>query len=634
MSSVGLASLKRCPPAFAKLFFTAAAEYKEYHAEVAFALRGNAKRFWTISMHGNDELVAMFIGDGNEVGTGSIGIAVWPDAESARKYALSAPQDKPNMNCVSLCFLDAADEVPPEEMRLAASSGCTFEPSFAGDTKFFPMLLAENCSRAVTWRDARAVLAALGSVRPLYDLMLRERQVPPLPYPTAYAFASSEVDASVAATDLRGRAVPINVRAWHPSFEFRGEDARYREEDSNRARQRPFTPPAHLRSTVATFGDALDYYRKAVADGGPSWRSNTYGLANALWVIGREDTVREACALVTSLLDDGEPGRVDREGARYFLLDMLLEAGRWQDALALLHRYGDEWSTEWAWTSALLHMRSRGLRSRDQITKTAVDAIASAVRVNPHVYHMLLEDAPMAAWRGQMISVTYTMAGIHCCENDASSYLNVHRVHWKAFGRGADGGLATVRAMVRVAGADAYAEWQRKQASEAARPKLSNVEMQANRDQFLRDRPRSLEEMMSKMKEWKQSGASELPGGMTFGNFAIPAIDKTVCSGCGQVGKKLQACAKCNAVRYCSKACQVAHWPSHRGTCKALALVGKRVELHSLSNEAFNGQRGAVVQWLADKERLQVKLDDGRILAVKLANVRRVEQPTEPVALA
>mmetsp|Transcript_25824 Transcript_25824/g.77795 ORF Transcript_25824/g.77795 Transcript_25824/m.77795 type:complete len:105 (-) Transcript_25824:14-328(-) len=37
------------------------------------------------------------------------------------------------------------------------------------------------------------------------------------------------------------------------------------------------------------------------------------------------------------------------------------------------------------------------------------------------------------------------------------------------------------------------------------------------------------------------------------------------CSGCNATGwTKLQACARCRVARYCSRACQVKHWPEHK----------------------------------------------------------------------
>jgi ankyrin repeat protein len=39
------------------------------------------------------------------------------------------------------------------------------------------------------------------------------------------------------------------------------------------------------------------------------------------------------------------------------------------------------------------------------------------------------------------------------------------------------------------------------------------------------------------------------------------------CAGCQKSGIKLRACSKCHAVRYCSTACQRAHWRAHKPTC-------------------------------------------------------------------
>ena len=39
------------------------------------------------------------------------------------------------------------------------------------------------------------------------------------------------------------------------------------------------------------------------------------------------------------------------------------------------------------------------------------------------------------------------------------------------------------------------------------------------------------------------------------------------CAGCQKSGIKLSACSKCHAVRYCSTACQRAHWRAHKQTC-------------------------------------------------------------------
>jgi MYND finger len=39
------------------------------------------------------------------------------------------------------------------------------------------------------------------------------------------------------------------------------------------------------------------------------------------------------------------------------------------------------------------------------------------------------------------------------------------------------------------------------------------------------------------------------------------------CANCQKSGNKLSACSKCHAVRYCSTACQTAHWRAHKPAC-------------------------------------------------------------------
>jgi hypothetical protein len=51
------------------------------------------------------------------------------------------------------------------------------------------------------------------------------------------------------------------------------------------------------------------------------------------------------------------------------------------------------------------------------------------------------------------------------------------------------------------------------------------------------------------------------------------AASSSVCAACGAAkasgGAKLRRCAGCRAVRYCSPACQKAHWRQHRAACEA-----------------------------------------------------------------
>ena len=51
----------------------------------------------------------------------------------------------------------------------------------------------------------------------------------------------------------------------------------------------------------------------------------------------------------------------------------------------------------------------------------------------------------------------------------------------------------------------------------------------------------------------------------------VCAIDRHVCFHCGASGQKLKYCIKCREnkvpTRYCSKECQIAHWPRHAALC-------------------------------------------------------------------
>jgi MYND finger len=43
-----------------------------------------------------------------------------------------------------------------------------------------------------------------------------------------------------------------------------------------------------------------------------------------------------------------------------------------------------------------------------------------------------------------------------------------------------------------------------------------------------------------------------------------------LCHSCGKVDRKMNKCAQCHHVAYCSEACQTAHWPDHKALCKTL----------------------------------------------------------------
>ena len=56
--------------------------------------------------------------------------------------------------------------------------------------------------------------------------------------------------------------------------------------------------------------------------------------------------------------------------------------------------------------------------------------------------------------------------------------------------------------------------------------------------------------------------------GAVQGPFTPPC-----CANCQKSGIKLSACSKCHAVRYCSTACQRAHWHAHKPACMSTTDV-------------------------------------------------------------
>ncbi len=48
-----------------------------------------------------------------------------------------------------------------------------------------------------------------------------------------------------------------------------------------------------------------------------------------------------------------------------------------------------------------------------------------------------------------------------------------------------------------------------------------------------------------------------------------PAVSPVACSGCGKTGGKLMACTRCRQAVYCSRQCQLKHYPVHKAGCRA-----------------------------------------------------------------
>jgi len=51
------------------------------------------------------------------------------------------------------------------------------------------------------------------------------------------------------------------------------------------------------------------------------------------------------------------------------------------------------------------------------------------------------------------------------------------------------------------------------------------------------------------------------------GSLSAPAR----CANCGKVSVPLMLCGRCKAIRYCGRACQVAHFSEHKGICRITA---------------------------------------------------------------
>jgi tetratricopeptide (TPR) repeat protein len=78
------------------------------------------------------------------------------------------------------------------------------------------------------------------------------------------------------------------------------------------------------------------------------------GLANTLWSLKRVDEATEHYFALLEL----NPG--DNQGLRYLLLDLLLDAGRDDEARKLIKRYDEEAGAEWNYTRDLLEFRQGG----------------------------------------------------------------------------------------------------------------------------------------------------------------------------------------------------------------------------------------------------------------------------------
>lgn len=149
-----------------------------------------------------------------------------------------------------------------------------------------------------------------------------------------------------------------------------------------------------LANDAATPADAVVSFEKAVEAGaaalGPDVFANDAGM---FWgLLETRPYMRALHGLARAFLDMGavddaisrmrEMLRLnpnDNQGARYELLNALIESGADADARALLKRYRDDPSAAFAWPRVLLAFRADGPRGKTPA------ALAKAMESNPHV---------------------------------------------------------------------------------------------------------------------------------------------------------------------------------------------------------------------------------------------------------
>lgn len=48
-------------------------------------------------------------------------------------------------------------------------------------------------------------------------------------------------------------------------------------------------------------------------------------------------------------------------------------------------------------------------------------------------------------------------------------------------------------------------------------------------------------------------------------------FERVACLGCGEMAVGLRKCGQCKLAGYCSRECQIAHWPQHKRNCQPAA---------------------------------------------------------------
>ena len=251
-----------------------------------------------------------------------------------------------------------------------------------------------------------------------------------------------------------------------------------------------------------------------------------YGLANALWESGEPERVQQAISIAQALLDATFPD--DRNRVKDFTLDLLIEAGRWGDAVKLLDRFPMETTEHWLWTRVLITLKARGASS-----KGALAAFKRAVRLNGSVLNLLLGD--------ELVDKDEIKVGVNSV---ASSYVEGIKHNGTRIKMTAPGAAQARHNAVNYA--FTYGKFW-------------------FRDQWVQN---WLREQSTDIQNW----AAPPMKGVRVKEVRIPSRVAGRLSRCAYYDRERQdtpfkACSRCCAVKYCNSSCQKGDWPSHKLAC-------------------------------------------------------------------
>ena len=415
----------------------------------------------------------------------------------------------------------------------------------------------------------------------------------------------------------------------YPPFAFDNGDFSCSQKSLRELRGGPSVQPPG-----GSVSECIAFLRKVQQpQGSPGWNAPAYNLAKVLWLRKEANAAAEAAELLWALIDD-KPSASELVTIQMFLLDLLLEIGDSAGIFRLLERCKtpDGRATDIAWSAALAHLLAQEFNPAARRFRRA---IAAAVTKAPYVYRMLTGEAYIThdnasgSIPGRVTTRTADGSGTITYDNkaEAEKYSEIFTEHWHRAGRQVVGGTAALREAIRDAGAPAFAAWEAAVGPEPTRPQEGGGDpstLHMNMSDL-----GDLSELMAQFGIARPVLMQELGGDKFLKETKVPSFrnPKHVCSHCQAVKKKLWACAKCQHVQYCGAECQKAAWKDHKPLCKAIAMVGSRVQLRNLSTEALNGRVGLVEGVATETARLKVKLDlggagePGRTVAVKKANL-------------